>query len=596
MTYEIAIVLAVLALAVFLFVTEKLRVDMVALLVMGLLLLSGIISPDQGLAGFSNAATLTVGAMFILSAGLFKTGAVSFLGNFVGRVFKSGFWIGIITVMIVVGVLSAFINNTPVIAIFLPILLGVARENGISASKILMPVSFASMFGGVCTLIGTSTNILVSSIAEQNGLRPFTMFEFTPLGLMMFAIGSVYLVVVGIRLIPERRGGGDLVEEFALSEYLTEVVLLPESTSVGKKIKDAPLVHDLDISILKIQRGDRSINLPSPNDVLKGDDVLLIRCDIEKIRSLQEQEGVQFKPQTKWGDETLSSGDFRLLEAVIDPSSDLVRSTLQKSFFREKYGATVLAIRQRGKLLREKLSDTVLNAGDVLLVEVKLDRLNTFKRSGDFIITSEMEATEYRRNKAIFAIAIVAGVVVAATMNLAPIVVTAILGAIALILTGCISVEEAYQAIEWKIIFLLAGVLSLGVALDQSGAAGVLSSNMLKYLQVFGPIALVSAFYLLTSILTETMSNNATAALLAPIAIATAQTLGVDATPFLMAITFAASASFMTPVGYQTNTMIYGPGQYKFIDFVKVGSPLNLMFWILATIMIPMIWSFDLAQ
>jgi di/tricarboxylate transporter len=592
MTFDIAIVLAVLALAVFLFVTEKLRVDLVALLVMALLLLSRIITPEQGISGFSNAATVTVASMFILSAGLFKTGAVSFLGDFVSRVFKNGFWIGIISVMIVVGFLSAFINNTPVIAIFLPILLGVAKETGFSVSKILMPVSFASMFGGVCTLIGTSTNILVGSIAEQSGLRPFTMFEFAPLGLMMFALGTAYLMFVGIRMIPERRGSGDLVEEFALSEYLTEIVLLPESDSVGKRIKDSSLARDLDLTILKIQREDHAINLPSANDVLQADDILLVRCDIEKIRALQEREGVKFKPQSKWEDENLTYENFRLVEAVIEPSSDLVRSTLQRSLFREKYGATVLAIRHKGKLLREKLSDTVLSAGDVLLVEVKIDRLATFKRSGDFIITSEMETTEFRRNKAILAISIVVGVVVAATMNIAPIVVTALIGAIALVLVGCITLEEAYAAIDWKIIFLLAGVLSLGVALDRSGAAQLLSSNMINYIGVLGPIALVSAFYFVTSILTETMSNNASAALLAPIAIATAQTLDVNAMPFLMAITFAASASFMTPVGYQTNTMIYGPGQYKFIDFVKVGSPLNLMFWILATIMIPIFWSF----
>ncbi len=593
MSLDIIIVLAVLLLAIVLFVTEKLRVDMVALLVMALLLLSGVISPIEGLAGFSNAATITVASMFILSAGLFKTGAVSFLGTFVSMVFKNGFWIGIFSVMVVVALLSAFINNTPVIAIFLPILLGVARDTGFSASKILIPVSFASMFGGVCTLIGTSTNILVSSIAEKNGLRAFTMFEFAPLGLIMFAVGTVYLLAIGIRLIPERRGSGDLLEEFAMNEYLTEIVILPESDVVDKRIRDAKLFTENDISIVKIQRGDREISLPFASQILRADDMLLIRCNIDKIRLLQVQPGIQLKPRAKWGDESLSSEDYRLLEVVVDPSSRLVGSTLQKSLFRERYGATVLAIRHKGRLLHEKLSDTEISAGDVLLVELRVDRLNSFKSSGDFIITSEMETTEFRRNKAMIAVSIVASVVFFATMNVAPIVVTALLGAIALILTGCISLEEAYEAIEWKIIFLLAGVLSLGAALEVSGAAAILSSNMIAYVGIWGPIALVSAFYLLTSLLTETMSNNATAALLAPIAISAAQIMDVDAIPFLMAITFAASASFMTPVGYQTNTMIYGPGQYRFMDFVKVGTPLNIMFWIIATIMIPMLWSFE---
>ncbi len=597
MSFEIIIVLAVLVLAAVLFVTEKLRVDLVALLVMALLLLSGIITPSQGLAGFSNTATITVGAMFVLGAGLFKTGAVNFLGDFTVTVFKRGFWVGIISVMLIAGVLSAFINNTPVIAIFLPILLSVSRETGISASKILMPVSFASMFGGVCTLIGTSTNILVSSIAEKSGLRPFTMFEFVPLGLAMFVVGMAYLLIVGIRLIPERRGTSqDLVENFSLAEYLTEVVLLPDASSVGKELRHAPLVHDLDIVILKIQRGDTVIQLPLPDEVLQADDVLLVRCDLEKIRALQEREGVLFKAQTKWGDENVAMGNHRLIEAVIEPNSNLIAGTLQTAQFRDKYGATVLAIRHGGRVVHEKLSDMILRGGDVLLMEIEKGRIPALRKAGEFIITSEMDPTAFRRNKAIFAIAIVAGVVIAATLNLAPIVVTALVGAIAIVFTGCITLEEAYQAIEWKIIFLLAGVLSLGVALDESGAAKLMSSSMLTYIGALGPIALVSAFYLITSLLTETMSNNATAALLAPIAIATANTMGVEPTPFLMAITFAASASFMTPVGYQTNTMIYGPGQYRFFDFVKVGTPLNVMFWILATILIPMIWSFEKTQ
>ncbi|QQS33924.1 MAG: SLC13 family permease [Acidobacteriota bacterium] len=590
MTYEIAIVLAVLALAVFLFVTEKLRVDMVALLVMGLLLLSGIITPAQGVAGFSNPATLTVAAMFVISAGLFRTGAVTFLGDFTGRVFKRGFWYGTIVVILVVGVLSAFINNTPVIAIFLPILLGVARETGISASKILMPVSFASMFGGICTLIGTPSNILVSSIAEDNGLRAFTMFEFTPLGLILFVAGTAYLVFVGIRLIPERRGSGDLVDDFSLSEYLTEIVLLPDSISVGKEIKEAPLVRDLELMILKITRGETIIQLPSADEILEADDVLLVRCDLEQIRALQEKEGVLFKAQTKWGDESLTTNSYRLLEAVILPTSNLVGQTLHTSHFRERYDATVLAIRHKGKLVKEKLSETELSSGDLLLIEIKDAKVANFRRSGDFIITSEMETTEFRRAKATIAIAIVVGVVLGPSLGIAPIVVTSLAGAIALVLVGCLSIDEAYEAVDWKIVFMIAGILSLGTALDTTGTSRIISEYMVAYIGALGPIALVSAFYLLTMFFTNAMSNNATAALLAPIAISTANTLNVDPIPFLMAIAFSCATSFMTPVGFQTNTMIYGPGQYKFVDFVKVGTPLNILFWIIASIMVPIIW------
>ncbi|HEX8289169.1 MAG TPA: SLC13 family permease [Pyrinomonadaceae bacterium] len=507
MTIEIFFVFAVLLLAVFLFITEKLPVDSVALLIMTLLLVSGVITAAEGLSGFSNTATITIGAMFVLSAGLFKTGAVGILGGLINRIFKKNFWSAIVIVMVLVGVLSAFINNTPVIAIFLPILLGVAKETRISVSKILMPVSFASMFGGVCTLIGTSTNILVSSIAEKEGLPAFTMFEFAPLGLIMFAAGTCYMLLVGIRLIPERRGEGDLTEAFSLNEYLTEIVLLPAAASVGEKIKDAPLVQDLDIAILEIRRENETIRQPTAHEVLLQGDVLLVRCDLEKIRRMQEREGIRLKPQAKWGDESLTSEDYRLLEVVIAPNSSLINNTLKSSNFRENYGATVLAMRHRGELLHEKLSDTLLRAGDLLLLEIHRERLNSIKRSRDFIVASEKQTVEFRRGKVLLAILIVASVVLTASLNFAPIVVTSVTGAILMILLGCVTLEEAYQAIEWKIIFLLAGVLSLGVALDETGAARLISSQIVTSVGTFGLIALVSAFYLLTSVLTETFGE-----------------------------------------------------------------------------------------
>ncbi len=593
MNFEILFVFGVLLLAVYLFISEKLRVDLVALITMALLLLSGILSPLEGLSGFSNSATVTVAGMFVLSAGLFKTGAVDVLGGIVTRIFKTNFWVAMIVVMALVGVLSAFMNNTPVIAIFLPILLGVAKETNISPSKILMPISFASMFGGVCTLIGTSTNILVSSIAEKNGLPAFTMFEFAPLGLILFVVGTAYMLLVGIRLIPERRGDGDLTEAFDLGEYLTEIVITPAAASVGSRLKDAPLIHELDIVVLEILRDGERIHQPGPNVLLRANDILLVRCNVDEIRSMQGRQGVILKPQAKWGDESLTSEDYLLIEAVVSPNSALLGNTLKQSDFRNTYGATVLALRQRGRLLREKLSESVLNAGDLLLIEIHRDRLNTFRRTGDFIVTSEKVTVEFRRDKLLVALAIVVGVVLTASLNIAPIVVGAVVGAILLILFRCITIDEAYHAIDWKIIFLLAGVLSLGVALETTGAADMISSRIVSTVGTLGLMALLSAFYLLTSISTEMMSNNASAALLAPIAIATAVGLGVNPQPFLVAVTFAASASFMTPVGYQTNAMIYGPGKYKFIDFVKVGSPLNIIFWLLATFLIPVFWPFQ---
>lgn len=593
MTPEIILVFAVAICAVILFATEKLSVDVVAIVVMSTLLAFGIISPEEGISGFSNKATVTVAAMFIISAGLFKTGAVSYLGKITSDIFKKSYWLGLITVMIAVGFFSAFINNTPVVAIFIPILLGVSRDIKVSRSKLLMPMSFASMFGGICTLIGTSTNILVSSIAEQNGIAAFTMFEFAPLGIILFIIGTVYMLAIGIHLIPDRRSESDLIESFRLQEYITEVVLLPNSSSIGYKIKEAPLIQEIDIAIIEIIREGEKMPVPSPDTVLHIGDILRIRCDLEKFKKIQARTGILFKPQFKWEDKDVESEETKLVEAVVALDSYFINKTLQELEFRENFGASVLALRHRGKLMRDKLSDTKLNAGDALLLEVKADRYRQLVQNPSFVITSEIETEKFRKRKLIPALIIVFGVIITATLGIMPIVVSSIIGSILMVLVGCIRMEEAYKAIEWRIVFLLAGVLTLGIALENTGAAKLLSSTIVSSVGSWGgAVGLVSAFFLLTSLLTGVMSNNATAALLAPIAIGTANTLGVSPRPFLVAVMVAASASFMTPVGYQTNTLIYGPGQYKFMDFIKVGTPLNIILWIAATFLIPYFWEF----
>ncbi len=590
MTFEIVFVLVILAAAVVCFATECLSVDLVALLVLCALLGSGLLTPEQAVSGFSNPATVTVAAMFVLSAGLSRTGVVNLLGQRLARVGSRGLRPTLVALMVLIGFVSAFINNTAAVAIFLPVVIRLARDMKISPSKLLIPLSFASMFGGVCTLIGTSTNILVSSIAEQHGLAPIGMFELAPLGLVLFAAGGLYLLTAGIRLIPDRRTGADLAQSYGMGDYLTEILVLPEASVVGRPLRESKLVRDLDLDVLEISRDGRLLN-PGAETVLAAGDLLRVRCDVQKIRRAEEQEGIVLKSGLKWRDEDHAS-DAVLLETVIAPGSALEGQTLKETGFRQIYGGTALAIRHRGELMRERLANTRLRSGDVLLVEVHRDRVEALQRSPDFVIVSEVGLDEPRRGKLLVAIAIVVGVVAAATLGLLPIVGSAILGSVLLVLTRCITLDEAYQAIEWRIVFLLGGILPLGIALEKSGAAQLLSSLLVNTVGAWGPVALVSAFYLLTSLLTEAMSNNATAALLAPIAISTAVALDVDPRPFLIAVTFAASASFMTPVGYQTNTLIYGTGHYKFADFLRVGTPLNLLFWLIATLLIPRFWSF----
>jgi di/tricarboxylate transporter len=591
MTFEIILVLAILAGAVACFATERLPVDLVALLVLSALLVSRILTPQEAISGFSNTATVTVAAMFVLSAGLARTGVVNLLGQRLAKVGRLGLLPTLIALMILIGVVSAFINNTAAVAIFLPIVLGLARDTGISPSKLLIPLSFASMFGGVCTLIGTSTNILVSSIAEQHGLAPFGMFELSSLGLVLFAAGGLYLLTAGVRLIPDRRAGADLTQSYGMGEYLTEILVLPESSAVGRPLRDSPLVRDLDMDVLEIQRDGRPL-AAGAGTVLEAGDLLRVRGDVEKIRRAEEQKGIVLKSGLKWREEDLHSSETSLLEVLVAPGSALEGKTLKETGFRQIYGGTALAIRHRGELMRERLGTTPLRSGDVLLVEVRRDRIEALKRVQDFVIVSEIGLDEPRREKLPLALVIVAGTVAAATLGLLPIVGSAILGSVLLVLTRCLTLEEAYQAIEWRVIFLLGGILPLGLALESTGGARLLSSLLVDTVGIWGPVAMVSVFYLLTSLLTEAMSNNATAALLAPIAISAAAALDVDPRPFLVAVTFAASASFMTPVGYQTNTLIYGPGHYRFADFLRVGTPLNLLFWLIATLLIPRFWSF----
>ncbi|HSI91793.1 MAG TPA: SLC13 family permease [Adhaeribacter sp.] len=606
--YDLIIVFATLALTIFLFITEWLRVDLVALLAMVVLMLTGVLTPKEGVAGFSNPATVTVAAMFVMSAALYKTGMVGIVGKKLALLFRYNFWIGMILMMIAAGVMSAFINNTSVVAIFIPIVIGAARSAEASPSTLLMPLSFASIFGGVCTLIGTSTNLLISGIAEESGLPAFSMFEMTPLGIIFFGTGILYMLLIGIRLIPKKEDTKELAEKFGLEEYLAEIVLLPESPSAGLPIKDSPLVKDLEIDIIEVKRKGGKFFLPSPHLILNANDELRVRGNIEKIKALQKSKGIamkagkqqhQEKGQGKESDEEKSRHENKtmLVEAVVAPDSMLEGVTMERVGFRARFGATALALRHRGTLMRENLARTPLRAGDTILMEIDKENLQMLRQrssrnSNPFILISDVGLMEYKPDKIFIVLAVIIAMVTAASLNIIPIMTGAVAGCGILVLTRCLDMREAYKAIEWKIVFLLAGMLSLGAALYKTGAADLLSDHLINYVGGYGLIVLVSVIYLLTSLLTETMSNNASAALLAPIAIQTAQNLQIDSRPLLMAIAFAASASFMTPIGYQTNTMIYGAGQYKFADFLKVGGPLNLLFWILATFLIPYFFPF----
>lgn len=588
MGWDAIIVCALLLVAVVLFVTELLTVDAVALLVMACLMLSGVLTPQEGLAGFSHPATVTIAAMFVLSEGIRRTGALNVVGDLFVRFARKSYWQTLILLMPLIGLLSAFVNNTAAVAIFIPVMLRVADETGVSPSRLLMPLSFAAMFGGVCTLIGTSTNILVSSLAEDHGIRPFGMFEFTPFGLIIFAAGGLYLLLLGVRTIPERRQKTELSKNFEMEGYLTDVVLEEDFEYLGRPAQE--LAADRDLQILLIFRGEETLRPEKTKVVLTEGDVLRIHSNAAEIEKLLKEEALVVQPVESWVDSERVSEDYSLLEVVIAPDSGLVGRKISDIHFLSRFGAMVLAVRRRGELTRVRLPEFRLSGGDSLLLTAERDHISEIQDDQSFVVVSEVDPQTTRRKRMPIAIGTLAAVIAAAAFHLVPIVVAAIAGVVVLLLTGCLNPQEIYKAIQWRVIFLLAGVIPLGRALEKTGIAEQLAAQIIHLAGPWGPVAVVSGVFLVSMLLTEIISNQATAALLVPIVIQTAADLGVDPRPLLLAVTFAASLSFMTPVGYQTNTLIYGPGQYRFTDFTRVGAPLNLIFWILGTLLIPLFW------
>jgi di/tricarboxylate transporter len=592
MNINMLIVLSLMILAVVLFIWEKITPELTALVILVSLVVSGVLTPSEGLAGFSNPAAITVGAMFILSAALQKTGFVTAVGLLSARLFRIHFSLGLLSIMVMVSVLSAFINNTPVVAIFIPIMLNVARKSGNPASRLLMPVSYASIFGGVCTLIGTSTNILVNSIAVEQGLAPIGMFDFTPLGILLMTAGTIYMMLFGIHLLPRRPGSQELVEKYRMNQYLTDVQLLSKAPAIGKKVTESSIVSNMEIDVLDVIREGRRLLRPLNEIILAEGDTLRVRCDIEKIRQLQEIDCLRIISHSSLRDHDFDAEKLMLVETIIAPNSGLIGHSIKSSRFRNRFAANALALRHRGQLYNLGFRDMPLDAGDAILVEVRDENYEDLKNDSNFVIISDIAVEKGLRRRSLPVMAVIAGVVFASAMGLIPIVFSALIGCLTLLLFRLISVEEALAAVDWRILLLLAGMIPLGTALQKTGAATLLSKLLVDLLRDLGPVAIVAALFLITSLLTEMMSNNATALLLTPIAIAAAVSLGLSPKPFIMTVAFASSASFMTPIGYQTNTMIYGIGQYRFVDFIKVGTPLNLIFWFLVTLFVPVFYPF----
>jgi di/tricarboxylate transporter len=599
MDFQIISTIAVILLAIFLFVTEKLSVDLIGLVIICALVITGVISPVEGIQGFSNTATITVAFMFVMSAALLKTGALQYVAYKLSDIFKRNFRWGLVLMMLLIALISAFINNTPVVAVFIPVVIQIAKSTGKSPSQLLIPLSFASIFGGTCTYIGTSTNVLVSGIAQDYGFEGFSMFQLLPFGLVLVLAGTLYMMLIGSKILPKnRKNEEDLEEKFGMREYLTEIELQDNTDSIGKTIMQSPLVNDLKIDVLEINRNGTRYNLPQGDFILNAGDILKVRCNLSNIKELKSRAKVLEGSSLKMAGDNLQGIGTSLVEMVISANSEFDGKNLQEVDFRRRYRASPLAIKHREEVLHEDLYEIKLKAGDVLLAEVKSHyvkelRKKEMSQNAPFALLSSDNVIDFNKKQFLIVTGVLGLVIALATFGILDIVISVMAGVVALVLLNILNMREVYKAINWKIVFLLAGVLSFGVALTNTGLDQEIAALLLNQLGSFGPIIVLSGLYLATSFLTELMSNNATAALMAPIAIAISTQLGLLPTPFLMAVTFAASASFMTPIGYQTNTMVYTAGSYKFTDFTKVGVSLNILFWILATLLIPYIFPFQ---
>ena len=592
MTPDIILVFSILALAFFLFTTDFISFDLAALIILVLLIISGILDLREGLAGFSHPATLTVTFMFVLSEGIRSTGLLSSVGDYFARIILKNYWWGLAQMLIFISFGSAFINNTAIVVIFIPIVIGIAAKVNVSPSKLLIPLSFAGILGGICTLIGTSTNILASALVEDMGMEKLSMFDFTPMGVILWGVGILYMVVFGIRMIPSRRTNEELTSDYAIQNYIADVVIEPQSNLINEIFDPEDLTSRLDLDVLRIFKKNMESSVHRTKTLIEAGDILRIHGSANEIKKLISRTDISLKRSSEWRDYDLERGQDTLVEAVVAPASPLVGRTLHTINFTDRTQAIPLAIRHNGETEKENLHNIKLDAGDVILLIMSREELGEMDADPSFILVSEVGITPRRTNKTWIVLLTLLGVVVTAALNIFPVVVSAIIGVVILLVTKSLTPEEAFNSVNWRVIILLAGVIPLGTALDKSGGAMLIADNMVQLLEDFGPRIVLSGIFLLTLCITAIMSNNASAALLIPIAIETANHMGVSPYPFIFAVTYAASLSFITPFGYQTNTLIYGIGNYKFLDFTRVGAPLSILLWIITTIFLPYIWPF----
>ena len=597
MNIDIIIVLSILVLGFILFLLEYFTIDVTALIILSCFFGLGYLTPTEAVSGFSNPAVITIGLLFILSSAIQKTGLLEYLVVTINRLLQSSRGLGMAVYYFTVSIASSLINNTAIVAIFMPVTIRLAHRYQISPSKMLIPLSYAAILGGTLTLVGTSTNLLVNSIyMSYEGVEPLGMFEFFRYGIIILIIGTIYLLIVAPKLIPSRTVTSSLTKSYHLGGYLTEMRIKKESALVGKSCLDRSINHNYDVTVLDIIRDQKHIVNNIRRTILKEGDILFVRGTLENFIRMKEVEGITLLTDEKLTQAELEQEDNELVECLLTDDSDLVGKSLMSTNFRQVFGAFILAIRREGDIIRKKIAHMQLHAFDTLLVYGPTKKISTLSDRGDFIVLGKVEARLQKDRFWWVSIYVVLISIFLASIGYVPILKGAFISVVILLCLKIITAQESYQSIHWQVIILIAALIPIGIVLQSTGTADWIGNNISRFIYLFSiswqPYVLLATIYFITMILTEISSNVATAIIMVPIAIAVSGQIGLESRPFVFAVAFAASASFITPIGYQTNLMVYGPGGYKFSDYIRVGLPLSLLLFLIAVIILPNIWSF----
>ena len=595
MTPDIVFVLSLLFFGFLLFVTEVFSIDVTAMILLTVLFILGYLTPEEAVSGFSNPAVITIAFLFIISRALQKTRILEYLIIRIRRLADRSILLGRAVYLFTIGIASAVVNNTAIVAIFMPVTIRLAQKYKLSPSKMLIPLSYAAILGGTLTLVGTSTNLLVNSIyVAEPGVEPLGMFEFMRYGVILMTVGLLYVLLIAPMLLPSRTTTSSLTKSYHLGGYLTEMKVTSDSPLNGKTCLDRSINKNYDVMVLDILRDGNMITNSIRLTRLRTGDILFVRGALENFLRMKEVEKVTLLTDEKLTQEELEQEDNVLVECLLTDKSELVGQSLMSSNFRRRFGSFILAIRREGMILRKKIAHVVLNAYDTLLVYGPENKVNDLSKSGEFIVLREVGAELRKQRFWWMTVVVILGTIGLAALGIMPIVKSAMLGVVTLFALRIISPQEGYQSINWQVIVLISALIPVGIVIQKTGTAewigGFISTIARSAPVEWQPKVLLALIYLLTIILTEISSNAATAIIMTPVALAVTQQMGFEPRAFIFAVAFAASASFITPVGYQTNLMVYGPGGYKFSDYIRVGFPLALVFWVMAIYILPILW------